>query len=36
MKMETPVAAPADGTIVSFDVEKGQTVQSGQLLVTLK
>jgi pyruvate carboxylase subunit B len=36
MKMETPVAAPANGTIVSLEVEKGHTVQSGQLLATLK
>jgi pyruvate carboxylase subunit B len=36
MKMESPVTAPTDGTIVSFEVEKGHTVQSGQLLVTLK
>jgi pyruvate carboxylase subunit B len=35
MKMETPVAAPIDGTIVSFQVEKGQTVQSGQVIATI-
>jgi len=36
MKMESPVTAPTDGTIATLDVEKGQTVQSGQLLATMK
>lgn len=35
MKMETPVAAPADGTIATLDVQKGQTVKSGQLIATM-
>jgi pyruvate carboxylase subunit B len=36
MKMETPVAAPEDGTIASLEVEKGETVQAGQLIATLE
>jgi pyruvate carboxylase subunit B len=36
MKMETPVASPADGTITSLEVEKGQTVQTGQVVVLLE
>jgi pyruvate carboxylase subunit B len=36
MKMETPLKAPDDGTIASLEVEKGMTVQAGQLIVTLK
>jgi pyruvate carboxylase subunit B len=36
MKMETPVTAPEDGVIASIEVEKGQTVQSGQLIATLE
>jgi pyruvate carboxylase subunit B len=35
MKMETPVIAPANGIIDSIAVTKGQTVQSGQVLLTL-
>lgn len=35
MKMETPVTSPEDGTIFSLDVEKGQTVKSGQVIATL-
>lgn len=35
MKMETPVASPVDGALVSFSVEKGQTVQSGQTIATI-
>ncbi len=35
MKMETPVVAPRDGTVVSIKVEKGQVVKTGQLVVTL-
>ncbi|WP_028323556.1 biotin/lipoyl-containing protein [Desulfatirhabdium butyrativorans] len=35
MKMETPVASPVDGVIQSFDVEKGQTVQAGQVIATI-
>jgi pyruvate carboxylase subunit B len=36
MKMETPLKAPADGTIVTLEVEKGMTVQAGQLIATLR
>ncbi len=35
MKMETPVVAPANGIIDAIAVTKGQTVQSGQVLLTL-
>ena len=35
MKMETPVIAPTNGIIESIKVVKGQTVKSGQLLITL-
>lgn len=35
MKMETKVAAPSDGVVVSIEVEQGQTVQTGDLLMTL-
>jgi len=35
MKMETPVVAPVDGTIEALFVQKGQTVQSGQVIVTI-
>ncbi len=36
MKMETPVTTPEGGIIEGLDVEKGQTVQTGQLIATLK
>jgi pyruvate carboxylase subunit B len=36
MKMETPVTAPEEGVIVSIEVEKGHTVQAGQLIATLR
>ncbi|MFO8083392.1 MAG: biotin/lipoyl-binding carrier protein [Desulfobacterales bacterium] len=36
MKMETPVTAPEDGVIASVEVEKGHTVQSGQLIATIR
>jgi pyruvate carboxylase subunit B len=36
MKMETPLKAPDDGTIATLEVEKGMTVQAGQLIVTLR
>jgi len=36
MKMETPLKTPADGTIVTLEVEKGMTVQAGQLIATLR
>ena len=35
MKMETPVKAPQDGTVVSVEVAKGEAVDSGKVLVTL-
>lgn len=35
MKMETPVIATSSGIIASVEVVKGQTVQSGQVLMTL-
>ena len=35
MKMETPVAAPADGTILGVHCAPGAQVVPGQLLVTL-
>jgi len=35
MKMETPVIAPKSGIINSIEVVKGQTVQVGQVLLTL-
>lgn len=35
MKMETPVIATSNGIIDSIAVTKGQTVQSGQVLLTL-
>ena len=35
MKMEMPVAAPADGTVASINVNEGQQVEAGALLATL-
>ena len=35
MKMETPVVAPKDGTILSVVVSEGQAVEAGDLLATL-
>ncbi len=35
MKMETPVVAPSDGTVVSLKVEKDQIVKTGQLVAIL-
>jgi len=35
MKMETPVISPSNGIINSIEVAKGQTVQLGQVLLTL-
>ena len=35
MKMETPVVAPKDGTILSVAVSEGQSVEAGDLLATL-
>lgn len=36
MKMETPVVATEDGVLASIDVTKGQPVEAGDLLATLK
>jgi biotin carboxyl carrier protein len=36
LKMETEIVAPADGEIVEFHVKKGDTVDSGALLVSMK
>lgn len=35
MKMETPVASPADGTVASINVSQGDVVEAGQPLLTL-
>ncbi len=35
MKMETPVVAPEDGTVVSINAAVGDTVEAGALLATL-
>ena len=35
MKMETPVASPCDGEVVSIEVEQGQVVETGQLILTI-
>ena len=35
MKMENEIMAPKDGTVTSVNVQKGSTVESGALLVTL-
>ena len=35
MKMEIPVVAPEDGTVVSIDVAVGDTVEAGAVLATL-
>ena len=35
MKMEIPVVAPEDGTVVSIDVAVGDAVEAGQTLATL-
>lgn len=34
MKMETPIAAPADGTVVAVHVEPGASVEQDQAVVT--
>jgi acetyl-CoA carboxylase biotin carboxyl carrier protein len=36
MKMEMPVESPAAGTVASIVVEKGQAVEEGEVLLTLK
>ena len=35
MKMEIPVVAPQDGTIVSIDVAEGAAVENGDTLATM-
>ena len=35
MKMEIPVVAPQDGTIVSIDVKEGAAVENGDTLATM-
>lgn len=35
MKMETPVVAPENGTLVSINVSEGQMVDAGELLATM-
>ena len=35
MKMEIPVVAPQDGTIVSIDVAAGDPVEAGTVLATM-
>ena len=35
MKMENDIPAPQDGTIASVNVQKGASVNSGDVLVTL-
>ena len=36
MKMETPVASPANGEVASVEIEQGDVVEAGQLLLTIK
>ena len=36
MKMETPVNAPRDGRVISISVEKGDTVEIDQVILTLE
>jgi biotin carboxyl carrier protein len=35
MKMENDICAPQDGTVASVNVQKGASVQSEEVLVTL-
>ena len=35
MKMENDIPAPQDGTVASVNVQKGASVNSGDVLVTL-
>jgi biotin carboxyl carrier protein len=35
MKMETPVKAAKDGTIASVNVAKGESVDTGKVLLTM-
>jgi pyruvate carboxylase len=36
MKMETEIVVPADGTVQTIYVSEGQTVESGELMMTLE
>jgi len=36
MKMEIPVAAPADGTVVKLLVAEGDTIEEGQRIAILE
>ena len=36
MKMENPIVAPKDGIIQSINVAKGDTVETGNALVTIE
>ena len=35
MKMENDIVAPADGTVASIAANKGDSVEAGQIIVTL-
>ena len=35
MKMENEIVAPQDGTVASINVNKGDTVEAGQTIITL-
>ena len=35
MKMENDIVAPADGTVASVNVNKGDSVEAGQVIITL-
>ena len=35
MKMENEIVAPQDGTVASVNVNKGDTVEAGQTLVSM-
>ena len=35
MKMENPIVAPADGTVEGIHISKGDTVETGALLISL-
>ena len=35
MKMENDIPAPQDGTVASVNVQKGASVNSGDILITL-
>ncbi len=35
MKMENPIAAPVDATVEGIHISKGDTVETGALLISL-